>query len=132
MKPGVKMEVEKEPFEKFESREQDGNSDHPFVKSESTEIKNEVKTEVKVEPFEKFESREQDGIDLITSENFDHSLVKSEVQSSEMKTEVKNEVKEEPFQDFESREQMGIDFITSEEFHHHSKGEDSQFLCTKH
>jgi hypothetical protein len=124
MKPGVKMEVEKEPFEKFESREQDGNSDHPFVKSESTEIKNEVKTEVKVEPFEKFESREQDGIDLITSENFDHSLVKSEIQSTEMKTEVKNEVKteiknevkEEPFQDFESREQMGIDLITSKYF----------------
>ena len=102
------MEVEKEPFEKFESREQDGNSDHPFVKSESTEIKNEVKTEVKVEPFEKFESREQDGIDLITSE---------------MKTEVKNEVKDEPFEEFESREQMGIDLITSEEFHHPSEGQ---------
>ena len=83
------MEVEKEPFEKFESREQDGNSDHPFVKSESTEIKNEVKTEVKVEPFEKFESREQEGIDLITSKNFDHSLAKSEL--TEMKTEVKTE-----------------------------------------
>ena len=102
--------------------------EHPFVKSESSEMKTEVKTEVKVEPFEKFESREQDGIDLITTKKFDRPFVKCE--STEMKTEIKNEVKEEPFQDFESREQMGIDFITSEEFHHPSKGEDSQFLST--
>ena len=63
-------------------------------------MKTEVKTEVKVEPFEKFESREQDGIDLITSENFDHSLVKSDSESTEMKTEVKTEVKVEPFEKF--------------------------------
>ena len=70
-------------------------------------------------------SREQDGIDLITSKDFDHPSIKSEI-----KTEVKNEVKDEPYEDFESREQMGIDFITSDEFHHPSKGEDSQFLST--
>ena len=64
MKPGVKMEVEKEPPEKFESREQDGidlitveNSDHPLVKCESSVMTTEVKTAVKVENFEKFESR---------------------------------------------------------------------------
>ena len=67
--------------------------------------------EVEKEPFEKFESCEQDGIDLITSKNLEHSLVKSE--STEMKTEVKSEVKVESFEKFESREQDGIDLSTS-------------------
>ena len=81
-------------------------------------MKTEIKNEVKEEPFQDFESREQDGIDLITSKDFDHPSIKSE-----MKTEVKNEVKDEPFEDFEYREQMGIDLITSEEFHHPSEGQ---------
>ena len=61
-------------------------------------MKTEVKTEVKVENFEKFESREQDGIDLITSKDFGHPFVKSEL--TDMKTEVKIEVKVEPFEKF--------------------------------
>jgi len=75
--------------------------------------------EFEKEPFEKFESREQDEIDLITSENFDHSLVKSDSESTEMKTEVKTEVKVELFEKFEYREQDGIDLITSENFFDH-------------
>ena len=82
MKPGVKMEVDKEPFDKFESREQDGidlitskDFDRPFIKSELTEMKTEIKNEVKEvkeEPSQDFESREQMGIDFITSEEFHH------------------------------------------------------------
>jgi len=46
-------------------------------------MKMEVKNKVKEEPFEKFESREQDGVNLITSKDFDHPCIKSEL--TEMK-----------------------------------------------
>ena len=76
---------------------------------------NEMKTEGKEEPFEDFETNEQYGIDYITSKDFDHLSIKTEVKS-EVKKEIKTEVKTESFEDFEMREQALIDFITSKDY----------------